>query len=151
MQADSSFWDSLLFDGIDDVDIEAVNAVFSAVDAVARDRAAGAICPDCGGFSERVHDSYQRKLRDLPLGGQGVVICGSGASSAATRTDSRRTFAEPFAQLTVSHARFTTRCRAALALLAYRSARRADARPPCPGPRPVEQGDGAPCHRPPPD
>ena len=74
MQADTSFWDSLVFAGIDDVDVEAVTAVFDTVDIVARGRAVGAACPDCGRFSGRVHDSYQRRLKDLPLGGQSVVI-----------------------------------------------------------------------------
>lgn len=48
MQADASFWDSLVFDGIDDVDVEAVTAVFGTVDVVAKGRAASAACPDCG-------------------------------------------------------------------------------------------------------
>ncbi|MEW2086686.1 transposase family protein [Streptomyces sp. NPDC005283] len=74
MQADVSFWDSLVFAGIDDLVVEAVTAVFGTVDVVARGWAAGAVCPDCGGFSNRVHDSYQRRLRDLPLGGFRVVI-----------------------------------------------------------------------------
>ncbi|MCX4597153.1 hypothetical protein OG819_48360 [Streptomyces sp. NBC_01549] len=55
MQADVSFWDSLVFDGIDDLTVEAVTAVFGTVDVVARGRAAGALCPDCSGFSGRVH------------------------------------------------------------------------------------------------
>jgi hypothetical protein len=58
MQADASFWDSLVFDGIDDVDLETVTVAFGTVDVVARGRAAGAACPDCGRFSGRVHDSY---------------------------------------------------------------------------------------------
>ncbi|MFF1298448.1 MULTISPECIES: transposase family protein [unclassified Streptomyces] len=74
MQADTTFWDSLVLDGIDDVDVEAVTTVFAAVDVTARDRAAGAACPDCGRSSNRVHDSYRRRLRDLPLAGQNVVI-----------------------------------------------------------------------------
>jgi hypothetical protein len=41
MQAAASFWDSLVFDGIDDVDVEAVTAAFGTVDVVARGRAAG--------------------------------------------------------------------------------------------------------------
>ncbi|MGW1675192.1 transposase family protein [Streptomyces sp. NPDC002324] len=110
MQADESFWDSLVFDGIDDVDVEAVTAAFGTVDVMARGRAAGAACPDCGRFSDRAHDSYQRRLKDLPLGGQSVVIrlmvrrflCGAGACP-------RRTFAEPFPQLTAPYARFAMR------------------------------------------
>ena len=74
MQADTTFWDSLVFDGIDDVDAEAVTAAFGTVDIVARDRTAGAVCPDCGCSSDRVHGSYQRRLRDLPLAGKSVVI-----------------------------------------------------------------------------
>lgn len=63
-------WDSLVFDGIDDVDVEAVTVAFGTVDVVAKGRAAGAACPDCGRFSDRVHDCYQRRLKNLPLGGQ---------------------------------------------------------------------------------
>ncbi|MEV0634343.1 hypothetical protein AB0I77_05075 [Streptomyces sp. NPDC050619] len=33
MQSDASFWDSLVFDGIDDVDVDAVTAAFGTVDA----------------------------------------------------------------------------------------------------------------------
>ncbi|WP_254878350.1 hypothetical protein [Streptomyces sp. NA04227] len=33
MQADASFWDSLVVDGIDDVDVEAVTFAFGTVDA----------------------------------------------------------------------------------------------------------------------
>ncbi|MFF2519533.1 hypothetical protein [Streptomyces sp. NPDC058086] len=32
MQADAALWDSLVFDGIEDVDVEAVTAVFGMVD-----------------------------------------------------------------------------------------------------------------------
>jgi transposase len=80
MQADASFWNSPVFDGIDgidgidDVDVEAVTAAFVTVDVVARGRAAGATCPDCGRFSDRVHDSYQPRSMDLPLGEQSVLI-----------------------------------------------------------------------------
>ncbi|MFD3505250.1 hypothetical protein ACFWWT_47880 [Streptomyces sp. NPDC058676] len=38
MQADATFWDSLVFDGIDDVDVEAVTAAFGTVDVTARGR-----------------------------------------------------------------------------------------------------------------
>ncbi|MGW7436621.1 hypothetical protein [Streptomyces sp. NPDC054849] len=45
MQTNASFWDSLVFDGIDDVDIEAVTALFGTVEVMARGRVAGAECP----------------------------------------------------------------------------------------------------------
>ncbi|MFI5998375.1 hypothetical protein ACIBAC_41815 [Streptomyces sp. NPDC051362] len=64
MQTDAPFWDSLVFDGSDDVDVEAVPAAFGTVEAVARGRATGAACPDCGRFSNRVHDRYQRRLKE---------------------------------------------------------------------------------------
>lgn len=129
MQADISFWDSLVFAGIYEVDVEAVTAAFGTVDVVARGRSAQAACPDCGRFSGRVHDSYQRRVKDLPLGGQSVVIrltvrrfiC--GADDCA-----RRTFAEPFARLTVPYARFTTRLNHALEWVGLALAGRAGAR-----------------------
>ncbi|MDX3133077.1 ISL3 family transposase [Streptomyces europaeiscabiei] len=129
MQADISFWDSLVFAGIDDVNVEAVTAAFGTVDVVARGRAAGAACPDCGRFSGRVHDSYQRTVKDLPLGGQSVAIrltvrrfiCGGNGCA-------RRTFAEPFARLAVPYARFTTRLDHALERVGLALAGRAGAR-----------------------
>lgn len=67
---------------------------------------AGAECPDCGRFSDRVHDRYQRRLKDLPLAEQGVVIrlvvrrfvCGAADCP-------RRVFAEPFSRLAARYAR----------------------------------------------
>ncbi|MFI7316850.1 transposase family protein [Streptomyces venezuelae] len=89
VQADAPFWDSQVFDGIDDVEVEAVTAAFGTVEVMARGRAVGAVCPDCDRFSDRVHDRYQRRLKDLPLAEQGFVIrltvrrfiCGVGGLS----------------------------------------------------------------------
>lgn len=61
----------------------------------ARAAASGAVCPDCGAESVRVHGRYQRSLRDAALGGTPVVIelrirrfvCGQWGCP-------RRTFAE---------------------------------------------------------
>ncbi|MFD4529486.1 transposase family protein [Streptomyces sp. NPDC058470] len=74
MLTNASFWDSLVFDGIDEGDVETVTALFGTAEVVARGRAAGAECPNCGRFSDRVHDRYQRRLKDLPIAEQGVVI-----------------------------------------------------------------------------
>jgi transposase len=130
MQAAAKFWDSLVFDGIDDVDVvDAVTADFGTVDVTARGRAAGAACPDCGRSSNRVHDSYQRKLKDLPLAEQSVVIhLTVRRFICSTDNCPRRTFAEPFAQLTAPYARFTTRLghvleRVGLALAGWAGAR----------------------------
>ncbi|WP_232837475.1 ISL3 family transposase [Streptomyces atratus] len=129
MQTDALFWSSLVFEGIDDVEVEAVAAAFGTVEVVARGRAGGAPCPDCGRFSGRVHDRYLRRLRDLPLADQGFVIrltvrrfiCGSEGCP-------RRTFAEPFSRLTVPHSRFTTRLNRALERVGLALAGRAGAR-----------------------
>ncbi|WP_308346837.1 ISL3 family transposase [Streptomyces sp. ISL-66] len=115
MQTDAPFWDSLVFAEVDDVDVEAVTAAFGTVEVVARGRAAGSACPGCGRFSDRVHDRYQRRLKDLPLAEQAFVIrltvrrfiCG-------TADCPRRTFAEPFSRLAAPHARFTMRFNHAL-------------------------------------
>ncbi|MFE7474878.1 transposase family protein [Streptomyces sp. NPDC057575] len=129
MQTDGPFWDSLVLDGIDEVDVEAVTAAFDTAEVVARGRAAGAACPNCGRFSDRVHDRYQRRLKDLPLVDQGFVIrltvrrfiCGSADCQ-------RRTFADPFSRLAAPHARFTTRFNHALERVGLALAGRAGAR-----------------------
>ncbi|MGW6574419.1 transposase family protein [Streptomyces sp. NPDC054945] len=62
-----------------------MTAAFGTVEVVARGRAAGAACPDCGRFSQRVHDRCRHRLNDLPLAEQGFVsrltvrrfVCGS--------------------------------------------------------------------------
>lgn len=38
------FWDSLVFDGIDGVDVDAVTVAFGRVDIVTRGRATGGVC-----------------------------------------------------------------------------------------------------------
>ncbi len=129
MQTDAPFWDSLVFDGIEDVNVEAVTAAFGTVEVMARGRAVGAACPDCGRFSDRVHDRYQRRLKDLPLAEQGFVIrltvqrfiCGVADCPC-------RTFAEPFSRLAAPHARFTTRLNHALEQVGLALAGRAGAR-----------------------
>ncbi|MFE6070075.1 ISL3 family transposase [Streptomyces sp. NPDC056525] len=129
MQTDAPFWASLMFARIDDVDVEAVTAAFGTVEVVARGRSAEAACPDCGRFSGRVQDRYQRRLKDLPLAEQGFVtrltvrrfICGSADCP-------RRTFAEPFSRLAAPHARFTTRLNHALERVGLALAGRAGAR-----------------------
>ncbi|MEU6397175.1 ISL3 family transposase [Streptomyces cinnamoneus] len=129
MQTDAPFWDSLVFAGIDDVDVEAVTAAFGTVEVVARGRAAGSACPDCGRFSDRVHDRYLRRLKDLPLAEQGFVIRLTVRRFICGSVDClRRTFAEPFSQLAAPHARFTARLNHALERVGLALAGRAGAR-----------------------
>ncbi|WP_285543986.1 ISL3 family transposase [Streptomyces lavendulae] len=129
MQTDAPFWDSLVFEGIDEVDVEAVSAAFGTVEVVARGRAAGAACPDCGRFSDRVHDRYQRRLKNLPLAEQGFVIRLTVRRFICGAADCRRrTFAEPFSRLAAPYARFTTRLNHALERVGLALAGRAGAR-----------------------
>ncbi|MEU0213362.1 ISL3 family transposase [Streptomyces canus] len=129
MRTDISFWDSLVFGGIDEVDVQAVTDAFGTVEVMVSGQAPGATCPGCGCFTDRVHDRYQRRLQDLPLGEQTVVIlltvrrflCGSVHCP-------RRTFAEPFARLTTPYARYTTRLSRALEHVGLALAGRAGAR-----------------------
>lgn len=95
----------------------------------ARPTASGAVCPDCGTESVRVHGRYQRRLRDTPLGGTLVEIelqirrfvCEQGGCP-------RRTFAEQITGLTTPHARYSPPLRAALTSIAVALAGRAGAR-----------------------
>jgi transposase len=88
------------------------------------------VCPDCDRFAGRAHDSYQRRLKDLPIGGQSVVIhlavrrfiCGAAGCPR------HRRFAEPFPGLTAPYARFTTRLTDALRHVGLALAGRASAR-----------------------
>ncbi|WTX01131.1 ISL3 family transposase (plasmid) [Streptomycetaceae bacterium NBC_01309] len=129
MQTYESFWESLVFDSGDDMTVEAVDAVPGAVEVAARGRAGGAECPDCGGFSDRVHDRYQRRLKDLPCGVRSVFIrltvrrflCGVAGCP-------RRTFTEPFSSLAAPYARFTVRLSRVLERVGLALAGRAGAR-----------------------
>lgn len=129
MQTDAPFWDSLVFDGIDEVEVEAATTAFGTVEVAARGRATAAACPDCGRSSDRVHDRYQRRLKDLPLAEQGFVIRLTVRRFICASTGCpRRTFAEPFSRLTAPYARFTTRLNHALERVGLVLAGRAGAR-----------------------
>ncbi|MFJ9250343.1 ISL3 family transposase [Streptomyces sp. NPDC101776] len=129
MHADALSWETLVFAGIDNVDVVRVTAAFGTVDIVARGRRTGAACPDCGHYSQRTRGSYQRRLRDLPPGELRVVIllkvrrfvCGA-------RVCPRRTFAEPFTGLACPYARFTVRLDRVLERVGLALAGRAGAR-----------------------
>ena len=57
-----------------DLIVETIECTPSAVVIRARCWPAGAACPACGTWSSRVHGSYVRQVRDLPLGGRPVLI-----------------------------------------------------------------------------
>jgi transposase len=54
--------------------VDKIECTPSAVLVRARYWPAGAACPGCGTWSSRVHSSYGRQVRDLPLGGRPVLI-----------------------------------------------------------------------------
>jgi hypothetical protein len=54
--------------------VDQIECAPSAVVFRARCWPAGAACPGCGTWSSRVHGSYVRQVRDLPLGGRPVLI-----------------------------------------------------------------------------
>lgn len=67
-----------------------------------------AACPGCGVIAGRVHSRYERRLSDLAVAGQELILtlrvrrffCGSAECS-------RKTFAEQFPNLTVRYGRHT--------------------------------------------
>ncbi|WP_327388144.1 transposase family protein [Streptomyces sp. NBC_01207] len=128
MQTDAPFWDSLVFAGIDEVDVEAVTAAFGTVEVAARGRAAGSACPDCGRFSDRVHDRYQRRLKDHPLAEQGFVIRLTVRRFICGSADCPRRTCRAFLPTAAPHARFTTRLNHALERVRLVLAGRAGAR-----------------------
>ncbi|MFE4550745.1 ISL3 family transposase [Streptomyces sp. NPDC056785] len=114
---------------INELNVEAVTAAFGMVEVTARGRAVGPACPDCGRLSDRVHDRYQRRLKQLPLAEQGFVIRLTVRRFVCGAADCpRRTFAEPFSRLAAPYARFTTQLNRALGQVGLALAGRAGAR-----------------------
>ncbi|UQA96655.1 ISL3 family transposase [Streptomyces halobius] len=94
-----------------------------------RCRSAGALCPDCGAWSSRVHGSYLRFPADLPSAGRWVVLCLHVRRFACTDPScERRTFAKQVPGLTRRYSRWTERLRSALAEVGLALAGRAGAR-----------------------
>jgi DNA-directed RNA polymerase subunit N (RpoN/RPB10) len=95
----------------------------------ARARAERAACPGCGHPSGRVHSTYERRLKDTPVGGHRVLIrlgvrrffCGNPECAAVT-------FAEQVAGLTARRARRTPPLACTLSAIAAALAGRAGAR-----------------------
>jgi transposase len=54
--------------------VDQVNAVDGTLQIRARPRGTSAVCPDCATVSAAVHSRYERRLTDMPAGGQPVRI-----------------------------------------------------------------------------
>ena len=63
-----------LFPHLSSVVVDKIESAPSGVLFTARYWPAAAACPACGTWSSRVHSSYVRQVRDLPLGGRPVLI-----------------------------------------------------------------------------
>ncbi|WP_424886741.1 transposase family protein [Streptomyces sp. XH2] len=87
--------EELLFSSVESVSVESVEVTDAVVRVEARTTVRQAACPECGCWSGRIHGSYLRFPRDLPVADKFVVvslrvrrfICTEGSCS-------RQTFAE---------------------------------------------------------
>ncbi|GAA4996484.1 hypothetical protein GCM10023317_26110 [Actinopolymorpha pittospori] len=119
----------LLLPHLADVVVRGVEHLESEVVIWARASSGGALCPQCGAGSARVHSRYWRRLADTAIGGRPVVIklqvrrffCIADGCGAVT-------FAEQIPGLTSPHARRTPLVRGQLESIGIALADRAGAR-----------------------
>lgn len=120
---------SLLLPHLAGVAVEAAEVTGGRVLIWARARARTAACRHCGQPGERVHSVYERRLADVPVGGQPVTLwlgvrrffCGNPGCKAVT-------FAEQFEGLTSPRSRRTPPLAAMLTAIGLAMAGRAGAR-----------------------
>lgn len=94
-----------------------------------RSGADGACCPGCGSWSEKVHDSYVRRLADAGIGGRRVVLhLRTRLLACQNPACAKRTFAEQLEGLAGPRARRTVPLRRMLDAVAAVLAGRAGAR-----------------------
>lgn len=109
--------------------VEKIDATPSAVVITARWRPPGAACPACGTWSARVHSSYMRLVRDLPIGGRPVLIrlamCRFLCASPACR---KVTFTVQAEELTARYQRWSVPLTRLLSQIALELAGRAGMR-----------------------
>ncbi|MFI6645326.1 ISL3 family transposase [Streptomyces sp. NPDC050504] len=121
--------DELLFSSDVGVSVVLVHVTDTVVQVEARTTTERAACPDCGCWSERIHGSYLRFLRDLPAVGKLVVVSlRVRRFVCAQESCSRRTFAEQVPGLTRRFGRRTERLRSTLISVGLALAGRAGAR-----------------------
>ncbi|MFF7159773.1 transposase family protein [Streptomyces sp. NPDC008139] len=121
--------EELLFPSIADVAVLSVDVNDEAVHIVARSTVTGAVCPDCGSWSRRIHSSYLRFPADVPSGGRRVALClRVRRFLCPVISCGRRTFVEQLSGLTRRYGRRTERLRSTLASVGLALAGRAGAR-----------------------
>ena len=112
-----------------DLVVEQVEATPSAVVITARWRPPGAACPACGTWSSRIHSSYVRQVRDLPLGGRPVLIHLAMCRFLCTRAACRKvTFTVQAGGLTARYQRCSVPLAGLLSQVALELAGRAGVR-----------------------
>ncbi|GAA3475564.1 ISL3 family transposase [Streptomyces yanii] len=121
--------ETLLFPSIADVAVLSVDVNIAMARVDARCTAAGASCPGCGTWSDRVHGSYLRFPADVPSAGRSVVLQLRVRRFTCQNAEcGRRTFVEQIPGLTRRHSQRTERLRSTLAAIGLALAGRAGAR-----------------------
>jgi transposase len=113
---------TVLFPHLAGLRVERVFTRGRSVRITVASEAGKAACPDCGVYSARVHSRYERRLSDMAVGGQDLMIhlrarrfmCDSSSCS-------RKTFAERFPELVVPYGRRTLLLRRTLEMMALAS------------------------------
>src|SRR5215471_673961 len=112
-----------------EVMVEKIECTPSAVVIWACCWPSGAACPACGTWSSRVHGSYVRQLRDLPLGGRPVLIQLATRRFACLNAACRKvTFAGQVDGLTARYQRWSVPLAGLLSQVALELAGRAGTR-----------------------
>ncbi|WP_042424390.1 ISL3 family transposase [Streptacidiphilus anmyonensis] len=124
-----SWLGELLFPSLPQVEVVGVEVSGPVARIEARVVVSGAVCPDCGTLSERVHGSYLRYPSDLPSCGRPVTVA-LRVRRFACRAPvcRRRTFVEQVEGLTRRHGQVTERQRVSVSGLGLALAGRAGAR-----------------------
>ncbi|MFD7631387.1 ISL3 family transposase [Streptomyces sp. NPDC059851] len=119
----------LLFPSLPGVAIAVVDTDGEGIRIEARCTSAGASCPDCAHWTERVHSSYLRFPADLPAAGRRAQLAlRVRRFFCPVPACGRRTFVEQVPGLTRRHSQVTERLRRAMGEIGLALAGRAGAR-----------------------
>ncbi|MFE9469245.1 ISL3 family transposase [Streptomyces virginiae] len=119
----------ILFPSVADVVVLSLDVDIAIVRVDVRCTKAGASCPLCGTWSDRVHGSYLCFPADVPSGGRNVVLrLRVRRFTCPNSSCGRRTFVEQITGLTRRHGQRTERLRSTLSDIGLALAGRAGAR-----------------------